>query len=316
MYNNMYYNPTGNPFQNPIMTQFGSYNGPIGNYNQYNSGGEPMYNPITGEYVLYQPQYNNNYYLEQIEQQKQIFVNESKLLQTLTSCALTYIGKTNEEIQQAVDYYSADNRMKRHMELMQPYRPPIEEVPELGIYIAIVDELGNEIEALDVNKSVTHKLRVQDENNIMHAYVDRTNEKQINFVNRYFTAVKKEFPDDMGLAEYLTKANMLLMEEKLIQNEIKKNNVKTYYDNNMYKNFISNSLVNETIKKSAFGSFNSVAEYTAHTGISLDPNKGSINITVPESLRRKFDPSTYNERQTNFINQAVQNAAKKGDSGI
>lgn len=120
--------------------------------------------------------------------------------------------------------------------------------------------------------------------------------RKVEYNNSMYDAHKKEFGDDMGLIEYLNKAGILYSNALVYENMMRKMNLTNNYNQNNFRNkLLDGKNLNEQYFAQTFGNMNS--EYT---GIYPGPTLGSLEVTVPNRLRNKYE-----ERRAQFLNSIL-----------
>ena len=113
--------------------------------------------------------------------------------------------------------------------------------------------------------------------------------------NRIYDQSKAKFGDSMGLAEYLSKAGELYSEALMAQYIERRNNMKNVYDSDSFKKLLEKN-------RGGSGYFSGTFSQELSPGLRTGPTLGSLEVTVPEHLGRK-----YNEVRQRFMESILNN---------
>ena len=125
-----------------------------------------------------------------------------------------------------------------------------------------------------------------------HRDLEYQRDKYIERHNKIYNDFKKEYPDDMGALEFFEKAGDLYIEALTYFDREKQKDLTKIYNSNDYKTLV---------KQSA----NPLGTYFENTfkRIKPDPNNlGSLEIKLPDSIKRDFD-----SRKKKFLDSIFNN---------
>lgn len=106
---------------------------------------------------------------------------------------------------------------------------------------------------------------------------------RVEYNNRIYEQSKAKFGDNMGLAEYLDKAGELYSEALVSKYMERRNNMKNIYDSSDFKKLLQQNGSGDGYFSTTF------ARQEISPGLFTGPTLGSLEVTVPEHLGRKYD---------------------------
>lgn len=116
--------------------------------------------------------------------------------------------------------------------------------------------------------------------------------RKVEYNNSMYDAAKKEFDDSMGVIAFFNNAGILVSRALTYEAMMRKQDMSLQYNQQMFKNRL---LDGQTVQDKYYAqTFSMPPEYS---GIYPGPTLGSLEITVPNRLRNKYE-----ERRAQFLN--------------
>lgn len=302
----------GNPFQGSSHYNQNNYQSNQGYYNQNNNQGY-----YGNNYQSNQGYYGsmNNYYnpymratqmQEQMRMQKEFQDNQIMMWKLLFRINNNYFGRHQDDMEEYLSATFDDMYEDKREKLRQEEK---KRAPKL--YVQIVIGEGDDEEVIIDTKTNGYYENVYphiDEDAIQARLMNSLRNSVVGYNperEQYMKNCDKMHQEHydkygkMGLIEYWANCGSLILEGKI--NAAKRKIGTGLYDSDKHIDFSNRSIIEQSYFAQAFGNDPS------QSGVRPGPNLGSLEVTVPDKFKRKYD-----ENKEAFLQKIRDNAAKQG----